>query len=333
MTEVVTLGRQPIPVTLSPSNRLPDVGDPEAIAQEKANMDKIQTASFVVGTLACNARCQFCVASMTTEQGISRKRPEIAAGRFATFMEYAQAGAAETAMLTGKGEPTLFPEHISDYLERIQRHEDRLGFSFATKELQTNALNIADKPAVLDPFLRRWKELGLMTAAVSIVHYDPNENRKEYTPHRGSYIDLPATIGRMKDVGLRVRLACTLLDGYIDSAEKLRELTDFARSNEVDQLTIRPVNKPDQSRDDKVSAFIAERYLKPEQHAGMAAYLDANGTVENRLNYGATIYDVDGQNICLTNCLTPVQAGHHRQLIFYPEGTIMTDWQNARQLP
>jgi molybdenum cofactor biosynthesis enzyme MoaA len=332
MSEVLALNRA-VSLPMLGLEEPPRVVDPIAIEQEKAAMDKIQTASIVVGTLACNAACRFCVASMTPEQGIGRGRPEINWPRFSTFMEYAQSGSAETAMLTGKGEPTLFPDDITAYLEQIQANEARLEFNFNAKELQTNALHIADKPDKFGPLLSKWRELGLTTLAISIVHYESEQNRKEYTPRRSQYIDLPEAIRRVQDTGIRVRLAGTLLSGYIDSAPKLEKLISFARDNKVEELTVRPVNKPDESRSDAVSQFIADRYLRPEQHAAMVEYLQANGTVVISLPHGAVIYDIGGQNVCFTNCLTPVQDGRHRQLIFYPEGNITTDWQNARQLP
>jgi pyruvate-formate lyase-activating enzyme len=307
--------------------------DRQAIELEKSRMDKIQTASIVVGTAACNARCRFCIASMTPEQGISRGKPAINWERFSDFMEYAQAGEAETVMLTGKGEPTLFPDHITEYLRTIKDNEERLGFSFTAKELQTNALLIAGRPETFEPLLKEWSASGLDTAAISIVHYKPEENRKEYTPRKDAYIDLPTTIRTIKEADIRVRLTCTLLDGYIDCSDEIRELISFAREHAVDELTVRPVNKPEQSRDDAVSRFVEQRFLPADKLRDIASYLNEQGTELQRLPHGAVVYDVDGQNVCLTNCLTPAQEGKLRQLISYPEGDITTDWQNARYLP
>jgi hypothetical protein len=40
-------------------------------------MMKILTFSIVAGSMACNARCDFCVAGMTPPNGIGPKEPEV----------------------------------------------------------------------------------------------------------------------------------------------------------------------------------------------------------------------------------------------------------------
>lgn len=297
---------------------------------------KIQTASVIVGTEACNARCRFCISAMTPEHGITRKRPDIDWHRFNEFLKYATVGQAESIMFTGKGEPTIFEADITDYLTVTSEYEDTSGFKFASIELQTNGLLFADKPDKFDPLLEKWKELGLTTIAISIVHYEPEENKKEYTPNRHEYIDLSRLCEQIHRAGIKVRLSCTLLDGYIDSADKLEELINFARANRVEELTIRPVNKPDdsESRNTSVSDFVEEWFLKDHQLEAMKLYLDINGEEVGRLAHGAIIYDVNGQNVCLSNCLTADEVGYSRQLISYPEGMITDGWtSDAEVLP
>jgi molybdenum cofactor biosynthesis enzyme MoaA len=305
-----------------------------AVEEGKRHLGKVQTASIVVGTDACNARCRFCIAQMTPEHGITIKRPVIDWDRFDTFMEYAHAGNAETAMITGKGEPTLFPDDIGSYLQRLEKNERRLDFRFHSKELQTNGILIAENPTQFNPLLKQWADLGLTTVAVSIVHYDAEVNRQEYLPYKSTYIDLLALIDQIHAAGIQVRLACVLLDGGIDSAAKLRELIQFSRAHGVEQLTVRPVDRPDRSRNDEVSNFVRRQYLKPAQLEDLSDYLNRNGSLIGTLPFGARIYDVSGQNVCLTNCLTVDKAGFCRQLICYPEGMITTGWtEDARQLP
>jgi MoaA/NifB/PqqE/SkfB family radical SAM enzyme len=271
---------------------------------------------------------------MTPEQGITLKRPVVNWPRFDVFMEYAQAGNAETVMLTGKGEPLLFPDDVTDYLQRIRVNEERLGFQFGAKEIQTNGVLIMQKPEKFEPLLDTWADLGLTTMSISIVHYDPEKNRQEYLPYKDEYIDLPLLIKKVHDAGVRVRLACILLDGNIDSREELKQLMQFARGNDVEELTVRPVNKPSETRNEEVALFISEHQLRKEQYDDMAGYLAETGTEVRRLGHGAIVYDVNGQNVCITNSLTTDTGNYHRQLISYPEGAITTDWSvKARELP
>ena len=46
------------------------------------------------------------------------------------------------------------------------------------------------------------------------------------------------------------------------------------------------------------------------------------------LSHGGNIYDIDGQNLCYTNCLTTSPSTEElRQIILYPDGTISFDWK------
>jgi hypothetical protein len=44
--------------------------------------------------------------------------------------------------------------------------------------------------------------------------------------------------------------------------------------------------------------------------------------------HGAEVFDVDGQNVCMSDCLTnDASNGDIRTLIFYSNGRITYDWQ------
>lgn len=45
--------------------------------------------------------------------------------------------------------------------------------------------------------------------------------------------------------------------------------------------------------------------------------------------HAAKVYDVDGQNVCVSDCLTVEAAGDDiRTLIFFADGKICYDWQH-----
>lgn len=99
---------------------------------------KISTFSIVTGSAACNARCPFCVSHMTPPSDVELKPPEVNWRNFKKACRLAQLGGTTTVMFTGKGEPTLFPDQISDYLMVLK------GYDFPLIELQTNAIVIGD---------------------------------------------------------------------------------------------------------------------------------------------------------------------------------------------
>jgi molybdenum cofactor biosynthesis enzyme MoaA len=293
---------------------------------------KIHTFSIVAGSEACNASCPFCVSKMTVANGVPEGRaPEINIRRFQKACRLAQLNGVTTAMITGKGEPTLFPNQVSEYLTLIQPYE------FPLIEMQTNGIPIITKMTSpnqqvresMKSYLLSWLEMGLTTIAISMCGIDPELNRKIYLPHAKEYIDLPMLIKIVHEFGFSARLAGVMIAGGIDSPEKVQELVAFGREHKVEQITIRPVNKPgdDFSHDSETSKWASGNGLTHEQKAKVKQFLNEKGTRLMELVHGGTVYDLDGQNICLTNCLTiDPDKDELRQLIFFPDGHIRYDW-------
>lgn len=283
---------------------------------------KVLTFSIVAGSLACNARCAFCVAPMTPANGIGTKEPEVNWRNFRKASQLARDGGCSTAMITSKGEPTIFPEQITRFLEEL------LPFNFPITELQTNGLLIADGK-VTDEHLQKWYDLGLTTIAISVVHYDRAKNKSIYTPHR-EYLDLPALIAKLKKFKFTVRLATVMVKGYLDSVEEVKTMISFATTNGVDQLTFRPVTKPEKSEHEGIYKWTTAHAVDDQLMVDCNAYLSENGSEILELAHGATVYDIGGQNVCMTNCLTvQPKSEEMRQIIFYPDGATRYAWQFA----
>ncbi len=228
----------------------------------------------------------------------------------------------DTVMITSKGEPTLYPKQISKYLDALS------GFEFPFIELQTNGIVLSERKEIYAPFLQEWYNKGLTIPAISIVHFDAEKNRQIYLPYKKEYIDLPELIGDLHGIGYSVRLACVALDGFIDSSSKLEQLIDFARQNRIEQLTVRPVNKPEESRNSEIYDWTAAHHLKDEQIIEMRSYIENRGLLLLDLPHGGRVYDIKGQNVCLTNSLTrDSNPDRVRQLIFFPDGHIRYDWE------
>lgn len=283
---------------------------------------KFTTYSILAGSEACNARCPFCVAKMTPLQGITTALPEVNWRNFHKGCGFAQHHGATTALITGKGEPTAFPQQITQYLEALAKHD------FPIVELQSNGILFMQRPQHYDGFLRRWYDLGLNTIATSVVSYDPDKNHEIYMPYAKEYIDLPGLLDKLGGFGFTRRLTCVAVDGGIDAPLELERMIAFAKQHKVEQLTITPVNAPNASRDADVSRWAHEHMLGAGRIADLRAYLDTTGSELLRLPHGAIVYDVDGQNVCLSNCLTrQPEAQDIRQLIFFPDGHLRYDWE------
>ncbi len=283
---------------------------------------KIDLYSIVAGSTACNAKCGYCISKMTPNQGVSLDEPEVNWRNLKIGAKLARDAGAYTAMITGKGEPTLFPEQLTKYIDALS------SAGFPLIELQTNGIALGEQKEKYRPLLKEWYDKGLTTVAISIAHYENMKNREVFLPHGEDYPDLERTVGMLHDIGYSVRLSCVMLNRYIDDSRELQSMIDFSKKNKVEQLTLRPVNKPKKSVDEKAEYYFECAKLKKKQLKSIEDYLKNNGKPLLHLTHGGVVYDVDGQNVCLTNSLTiKPETDEIRQLIFFPDGHLRYDWQ------
>lgn len=287
---------------------------------------QIQTFSVVVGTRACNAKCPFCVSRMTGFGQLPANR-EIHERNLRKAIALAKLGGSTTVLMTGKGEPTLYPEEVTRYLEL-------LADNFPFIEIQTNGLELgwlardgrAHPKGLTVATLKKWYDLGLNTIALSVVDIDPGKNAKVY--HQ-DYPDLALTADFLHGLGFSLRLCVMAQEHCVDSPQRLNAVLDFCRRSRIEQLTIRPLRKPEATtQNDEASRYVTEHGVDDATFSLMTDWVRDNGTRLMRLMHGAEIYDVAGQNVCLSDCLTvDSREDDIRTLIFYGDGRITYDWQ------
>lgn len=280
--------------------------------------------SILVGSAACQARCPFCVSRQTPLQGVSNKHEPINYRNWNQACGLAKASGVNTIMLTGKGEPTLFPHQITEVLNSL------LPFNFPIIELQTNGIDIADGKIDHEQ-LFEWYRLGLRIISVSNVGVDKGFGQRIYTPYRKEYIDLASLIENLHKNKFSVRMATVMLKGGVDSYESIPELVLFAKRYNVEQLRLCPVNhsgviETDEAKE--VSEWTRANALTEYQLKGIKDHIERNSELLLTLPHGANVYDYDGQNVCLANCLTESQNPDTiRQLIYFPDGSLRYSWQ------
>lgn len=276
------------------------------------------TLTAVVGTAACNAACPYCVSKMTPKADLD---PDAVNWRnYRIACRLALQAKVNTVLLTGKGEPTLYPQLLRHYID------ESWNAGFGLIELQTNGIAFINKADEYLSHLERWYKAGLTVISLSIAHYDIAKNAQLLAPHQEPY-DYWALIRQLQQIGYTVRINCTMCKGYIDSGNAVRELAAQCRGIGKLQLTIRAVARPSQSISDEVAQWVDDHRVDGVE-TSIAEYIEAQGAVRMfELAHGAIIYDWDGQNICLNNCLTASpDPDEIRQLIFYPDGTLAWDW-------
>lgn len=287
---------------------------------------KIQTFSIVVGTKACNAACPFCVSRMTGFEPVIGKSRSINDLHFEKACRLAQIGGTTTVLLTGKGEPTLYPDEITRYMSALEK------WGFPLIELQTNAIGIGKltkrtaKVKLSNSTLARWRDLGLNTIAISAVSDRWDENASIYGEDYG---ELPYIAKYLHSKGFTIRLCIMMLKGMIDRQSRVDEVIAFCREHGIEQLTIRPVRMPTNTKDANASTFVLEHGITEYQEIVVARHIEERGSRLLSLMHGAQVFDVDGQNVCLSDCLTNEPTNSDiRTLIFYSDGRLCYDWQH-----
>lgn len=283
---------------------------------------KIQTFTVVSGNALCNAFCPFCVSKMTGIKEIGIKPTKVNWRNFEKACRIAQLNGITTVLLTGKGEPTLYPEQLTEYLVALQKYD------FPILELQTNGVLFAEIPEKYDKYLQKWYELGLTTISLSVVHYDPEKNRANYLPFKKSYPDLGAMTAKLHKIGFSVRFSVVLIKDHIDTPEEAERMVKKASEWGVEQVSLRPVAAPEESENEKYKQDTINMMLTSAKIAKLNEWAEKRGKLLLSYGHNSRIYDIDGQNVCLTDALTiKPSTDDIRQMIFFPDGHIRFDWQ------
>jgi len=286
---------------------------------------KIQTLSVVVGGSACNAKCPYCVSKLTgCTKGIKngQKPMEINKRNFNIACNFAKQSGVSTVLLTGKGEPLLYPGHIDKYLAMLEK------WQFPFIELQTNGILLRDMD---ESVLADWYNMGLTTVSLSCASFNGIDNIDIF----GEDIQLAKNIKLLHKIGFAVRLSCVMVDGIIDDLDGVQQLISWAKKRDVEQLTIRPVgniSEVETGNDplkQEVREWIEKHSNFKKEVYKVEYWLDdpRNATRLLTLAHGAKVYDVNGQNISFNSCLTRSDNPDDiRQLIFSSDGHLRYDW-------
>ncbi len=296
------------------------------------DVKKALTYTMIAGNKACVNDCQICISKMTPDYGLGYDAPVVDWDAFDRSTNYALNHDAEVALITGKGEPTLYPAQITEYLHRIEKVENLRGMRFDKREIQTDGSLLA-KGGHYDGWLDVWKNHGLDTVALSIYHYEASKNEELFRPKGGrKYFDLPELIEKLDDRGLKTRLSCVMLDGYIDCVQEVENVIRYAEANDVFQLTFRRADAPADPLNLETAQFIQDHKLSDERLMEINDFIETEGQFCYDLPHGANVYEIFGQNVCVTTGLSVVEKEQEiiRQLIFFPPGLLTTSWENVK---
>jgi pyruvate-formate lyase-activating enzyme len=296
-------------------------------------MKKALTYTVVAGTRECPNNCGICISKMTPRYGPEYETPLIDWQKFEKATQIAVNYNSRYFLITSKGEATLQPAQVTEYLHRVE------GKPFDRRELQTEGSTIAHGGKLYDEFLNVWQAHGLDVVAVSIYHQDKLKNHEVFRSKNEPY-EIRDLITQIRKHDMNVRISCVMLKGYVDSLERISELISFCKTNGVFQLTLRRADRPVNSLDGKVARFVDENKANSLTFENeLMNFLNSQGTLCDVLPHGAMVYEVDGQNVAVSSGLGRVNTSDDciaskpsedelRQLIFIPPNMLTTRWDN-----
>jgi len=318
--------------------------------------DKYQTLSIVAGTWypvkvdgklrgGCNAACGGCVALMTTDPAdyLALSFPGVDFKALAMAANTALSGGVETVIFTGKKEPTRYPEQVDAMLDFLYQN---YGHQLPYKEIQTNGINLVDPEFQEEKLLEKWQEKGLTHVSISVVNAHQNDNDEYLCNGLNKFPDLTELVNIVQNEGLTARLSVIATKKYLPNTEAIEELIDYCRQFDRLELAIRPINKTDYKPTSKLGAKAYECVEELEYKEGewaeilrpITASMKNPQDVARFLAHDAVVYEYRGkdgrekpQNLCITDCLTHIpkedmKKGMQRQVIYYPNGIISSDW-------
>lgn len=277
---------------------------------------KTHTFSVVVGDQRCNANCPFCIAQMTASDFSEDVRFDDRKFDIACRIVEQMREGLLTVMLTGQGEPLLFPKQIDRYMNTLMDRFPRI-------ELQTNGTLVQKNLENLC----RWRDKGLTLVCLSIAANGAEASNGIMGIKDNNY-NFWHTAGMLQNIGLSVRLNCTMTLAGTHEPEDCENIILRANNAGILQTTFREVEMPQPVSCSKTAAWVAAN--KPMGAARrLHHYLALNGAVRLlELPHGGVVYDYKDQNTAIGNCLTgTTNPDDIRQIIFFPDGRVAYDWR------
>jgi MoaA/NifB/PqqE/SkfB family radical SAM enzyme len=293
----------------------------------------VSTFSIVVGDMVlsrCQAHCPGCVSRMTRTSSLSSQnvdqhlinwRKNIHS--FKAACRFAKTSGVTTVLFTSKGEPTLYKDEISAYLNILKNYE------FPFIEIQTNGISMGtlydEEGCVTSCDLEYWQKLGLTHIALSIAHWDNEKNHKFYGSKR--MLDLENLILQLSMIGFSVRVCCLLMKDYVDTINDFKGVVALCNSWGARQLKITPIARPVNPENKEVAKWVDEHI--PQHSREIADHIMEKGHYLRTLPHGAPIFNYEGLSVCVSECLPVInKVGNGIQPIFWPNGSLTYSWEH-----
>jgi len=191
------------------------------------------TASVLPMAIGCDAHCPFCFSGSSISEKMRQR--ELTNEETVGFLDYAKLRGANRAVITGGGEPLLWP------LEKLSRLIRVMADRYPKVVIITNGARLADKKE--ERALERWRVLGtggIHIVAVSRPHWDNELCARSlgglFYPFE-RLVELSRSVSACERITLRA--ICLIQKGMVESAHDLRTYIEWAEDLGITQLTFK----------------------------------------------------------------------------------------------
>lgn len=276
-------------------------------------IDKIYSVSAVLGGPACNAKCPGCAGKVLRPDAKKVQNPNQAPRNIVAASRLALNYGAWTLSLTSSGEPTLYPDAITDTLQTLKNE----GVQWPYINLFTNGITIDENWGEMRPNLIKWKKLGLTSVVVSIHSTNSKKNSGIYGV---APFSTKTVLDNIKSVGLCAKVVLLLGRDSVASLKEYIDSLNVLKSWGVGLITSWEIRANDGKRI-KQSPSILEM-LK------IRAWLLLK--TENVMGHvwGGMVRNYRGMNVRLTDYVSKHKPSNDflRQLVLLPGGVVSYSW-------
>lgn len=275
-----------------------------------------QNLAICIPDNGCDKNCPYCVSKITGK--MHNSNPKLMSSNVKKVRTLAKVAQVYTVLLTGKGEPFLNDTMISFFIEE---------FSDFSVEIQTNGIKLARDCRGRVNRLETLQKWGLNVIAVSV----------------DNFLDIDSNLFRaIHDAGMVSRITFNVTNKLHMHNASYNDLTfhnllGICKSNHIDQMTLRNVVIPNNTKETKESIWIKENvdssmYRKLESQ--MIEACDKSGFLLRQLPYGASVYDYEGIAVSYSRyCVQDSNKGDDiRSLIFQENGHCYTSWASKASI-
>jgi hypothetical protein len=221
---------------------------------------------------------------------------------------------AQIALITGRGEPTLYPGHLGTIINRLDK-------VFPCIELQTNGILYKELP------WEEWKLYGLNTIAISVCSLNSAENN--IIMNIDKQFDVRDCIQYLAGLGFTIRISYQPTSLTTPTGEMWKDWNWFentildAKQMGAQQITFRSIGTPDKTKNKEAYEWI-EKYRDRNNYNDL---LSAMGRKIGTYHWGGMIYDIKGMSVCVADCLTENPGTFEPRTWIFDGKNLRYSWQ------